>query len=160
MQGEYYMRNRLKVPALCILQSLTFTGDGVAAQRGIEIVPIEVSEVVSGGTWTDGPASGSFRTVTVQVPGETDVAQVFLQWIGSRSPVEPIELLMSVPVSEFNGLKLPSASVTIDAETEGEVRIDIAGQPSEAQQSVIVVLVATTPGHYSVVPQPGAATQR
>ena len=145
------MRKSFLVPSLSVLLLAVLHSPLGATTKTAETVPINVSEVVSGGTWTDGAASGWFRTVTVQVPGEPEVAQVYLQWIGSRSPVEPVELLTSVPVSEFNGLKLPSASVSIEAETEGEARIDIVGQESANHPPATVTLIATTPGHYTII---------
>lgn len=88
----------------------------------------------------------------MQVQGESEWAQVFLQWIGSRSPVEPVQLLVSLPVAEFNALKLPSASVTIDTGTDGGTRIEITGQESEIGPPTTVTLIASTPGHYRIMP--------
>lgn len=115
-------------------------------------LPVEVSEVVTGGTWTDGQASGSFRTVTIQTFAPVEMAEVFLQWVGSRSPVEPLQIMSSVPLREFNEQKLASASITLDIETEGAARIVVAGQDAGGRPAALLTFAAAAPGRYEVVP--------
>lgn len=118
-------------------------------------LPIEVTEVVTGGTWVEGSASGTFRTVTVLTSTPVETTEVFLQWIGSHSPVEPLQILSSLPLREFNDLKLASASVTLDDEAEGRVRITIAGQDTGARAAAPVTFIATKPGQYLIAaPEP------
>jgi len=158
--------------SVVVLAAVCACSPGVRAQAApaaavASQVPITVAEVVSGGTWTDGSANGVFRTITVQVPGNPqdrntqdrnlqdqsgdEIAQVFLQWVGSRTPIDPVELIQSVPVIEFNDLRMTSASVGFEAEGEGQVRVTITSQEeSDEKPPVTVVLVATTPGHYKI----------
>ncbi len=122
-------------------------GMGLAAR-----LPVEVSEVVSGGTWIEGRASGSYRTVTIQTYTPVEVAEVYLQWIGSRSPAEPLQIISSVPLREFNEQKLASASITLDTEVEGAAKIVVAGQDAGGRAAGLLSFSATGPGRYEVVP--------
>ena len=115
-------------------------------------VPVEVAEVVSGGTWIDGQASGSFRTITIQAQGDTETASVFLQWIGTRSPVDAIEIIASLALREFNEQKLASASITLEGDVDGAAKIIIAGQDADARPAALLTFLATLPGVYKVVP--------
>jgi hypothetical protein len=134
---------------------LIFSPVAVAESEGLEVasrLPVEVAEVVSGGTWIDGQASGSFRTVTIQTYAPSEMAEVYLQWIGSRSPVEPLQVISSVPLREFNEMKLASASITLDTETEGVAKIVVAGQDAGGRPAGLLSFRATGPGRYELVP--------
>jgi len=117
-------------------------------------VPTDVVEVVTGGSWTEGTANGYFRTVTIEVPsGDKIHAEVFIQWVGTRSVNAPVELIASRAVAEFNDEQHSAASVALETEIDGEVRIEItpgatAADQGEPAQSMTVV--ATTPAHYRV----------
>lgn len=134
-------------PAVCAQSEGADDGLGLVAR-----LPIEVSEVVSGGTWIDGQASGSYRTVTIQTFAPVEMAEVYLQWVGSRSPAEPMQIISSVPLREFNEQKLASASITLDAEADGVAKIVIAGQDSAGNAAGLVSFVAAGPGQYELVP--------
>ena len=123
-------------------------------------VPVEVTEIVSGGSWVEGTASGSFRTVTIQSYVPAEVAEVWLQWIGSRSPAEPVQIISSVPLREFNDQKLTSASVTLDGETDGTARIMITGQDSDQRAAAALNFLATKPGLYEPVASAPAVNVR
>ena len=121
-------------------------GLGIAAQ-----LPVEVPEVVSGGAWIDGTASGSYRTVTVQIFAPVEHAEVFLQWVGSRTPAEPLRIISSVPLREFNDKKFTSASITLEADADGSARIVIAGQAEDGRAVDLLEFSARQPGQYEVV---------
>ena len=123
-----------------------------AASALAAAVPVEVAEVVSGGTWIDGQASGTFRTITIQAQGNTEIATVFLQWIGSRSPVDAIEIIASLPLREFNEQNLATASVSLENDADGAARIVIAGQDADARPAALLTIIATLPGVYKIVP--------
>ena len=122
-------------------------------------LPLEITEVVTGGTWVDGPASGSYRTITIQSAPPAETSEVFLQWIGSRSPVSALQILSSVPLRAFNDRKLASASVNLDADVDGRIKILITGQDNNGRPEM-VTFIATKPGQYEVVPpDSGSATK-
>ena len=146
---------RLVSCCLMIFAGLILSPAVVAESEGLGLaarLPVEVSEVSSGGTWIDGQASGSYRTVTIQTYAPVEIAEVFLQWVGSRSPSEGLQIISSVPLREFNEQKLASASITLEAEVEGSARIVIAGQDAAGRAAGLMSIVATGPGRYEVVP--------
>jgi hypothetical protein len=134
-------------PAVCAQSEGAADGMSMAAR-----LPVEVAEVVSGGTWMDGQASGSYRTVTIQTFAPVEIAAVYLQWVGSRSPAEPMQIISSVPLREFNDQKLAAASITLDTEAEGVAKIVVAGQDAEGRTASLVSFIAAGPGQYEVVP--------
>ncbi len=123
-------------------------GLGIASR-----LPVEVLEVVSGGSWSEGTASGSYRTVTVQSAGNADSAEVYLQWIGSRTAASPLQIISSLPLREFNAQKLGSASVNLETEEEGVARISISAQDGSGKTST-VMFVARLPGQYEPTGSP------
>lgn len=122
-------------------------------------LPLEITEVVTGGSWVDGPASGSYRTITVQSAATAETSEVFLQWIGSRSPVSALQILSSVPLREFNDHKLASASINLDAEIDGRIKISVTGQDNNGRPETLV-FVATKPSQYEVVPPEKASATK
>jgi hypothetical protein len=115
-------------------------------------VPIEVTEVVTGGNWVDGAARGVFRTVTVVTHDGGETAAVYLQWIGSRSPAGHTSIISNVPFREFNDQRLASASITLEADVDGAARIVIAGQDANATPTVLLTVIVSKPGEYQIVP--------
>lgn len=121
---------------------------------------VEVTEVVTGGTWIDGAASGAYRTVTVQTSAPEETVDIFIQWIGTRSAAEPPQIISSVPLREVNALKLATASITLESEVEGIAKIIVAGQDASGRTAGLVTFVATTPGRYEALPPDAAEGAR
>jgi hypothetical protein len=113
-------------------------------------VPVDVTEVVAGGTWVDGAASGSFRTVTVLAAGDPESAEVYIQWVGSRSPVDALQIISSVGLREFNEQKAAWASVALETDAEGSATITVSGQDTQSRPVGPLTFVATLPGVYRV----------
>lgn len=126
-------------------------GLGVASQ-----LPVEVLEVVTGGTWSEGSASGAYRTVTVQNSANPDIAEVYLQWIGTRTATSPLQIISSVPLREFNDKKLGSSSVSLETGIDGSAHIGIAAEDNEGNPA-IMTFEAHMPGHYELLPEPASA---
>jgi hypothetical protein len=149
-----------------VLSIMAMAGDrAMSATFGAESsvrVPIEIVEVVSGGSWVSGTQSGFWRTVTVMVSRPNDSSEVYLQWVGSRSPTAPLEIIASAPLREFNDLHLPSSSVALDSDMDGEARIVVTGE-TEGRQPTAMTFIARLPGQLEFVPgepiAPGTAPQ-
>jgi hypothetical protein len=116
-------------------------------------MPVEVLEVVSGGTWSEGSASGSYRTISVQSASNAEISEVYVQWIGSRTASSPMQIISSIPLREFNEKKLGSASVSLESENDGEARIGIAAQDTEGHPSM-TTFSARMPGRYELLADP------
>jgi hypothetical protein len=122
-------------------------GSGIAAA-----LPVELTEVTSGGSWIDGSSSGTYRVVIVLGGPPDEAAEVHIQWIGSRTPASPLQIIASTPIKEFNDLRLSSASISVDAEIDGEARVSITGPETPGETPVAVSIVAQLPGQYALVP--------
>jgi hypothetical protein len=132
-----------------LISLLPTDGSAGALSAGIATaVPVDITEVVAGGTWVDGTANGSFRTVTVQAAGDPEAAEVYIQWIGSRSPVDAVQIISNVGLREFNEQKAAWASVSLETETAGLATIKVTGQDSQSRPIGPIFFVATLPGVY------------
>jgi hypothetical protein len=123
-------------------------GVGIAAA-----LPVELTEVTSGGSWIDGTASGTYRVFVVIGGIPDEGAEVHIQWIGSRTPASPLQIIASMPIKEFNTLRLPSATISVDAEVDGEARVSIAGPETPGETPVVMSILAGLPGQYTRMPQ-------
>ena len=64
--------------------------------------------------------------------------------------VDPVQIVSSVGLREFNDQKLAWASVAIDTETEGSATITVTGQDAEQRPVGPLTFVATVPGVYKL----------
>jgi hypothetical protein len=146
------------VMSVCALATASLAQSPAAldldASRIVATLPVEVVEIASGGSWISGQSSGTYRTVTLLISQPEEVSQVYLQWIGSRTPAAPLQIIASVPLREFNMLKLSSASIVLDAEIEGQAKITITGPDAETGPPQTVVFLATDPGLYQPLSVP------
>lgn len=153
---RFALLHRSTISTTALLSILTLAKGALAQTEGLGIasqLPPEVLEVVAGGTWSEGSATGMFRTVTVQSEARTDIAEVYLQWVGTRTATSSTQIISSVPLREFNQKKLGSASVNLETETDGEAHIVIAAQDSEGHPSM-VTFIARMPGRYEMLGEP------
>lgn len=120
-------------------------------------VPLGVSEVVTGGSWSEGGRSGYYRAVVVQSGHEgMRTVAVFLQWLTENEDGDTIAIAASVPIREMEGHIVPFASVALESDVQNDVQLTIAA-PEAADSAVrLVIIRAAGPGSYVVVP-PAAA---
>jgi hypothetical protein len=121
-------------------------------------VPIDVVEVVSGGNWDQGAARGFWRVVTIMVPKTVSPAvphcEVFVQWIGSRTPGVPFEILTASPLTAFNTLELPAASVSLESDGNHGARVVVTGESTDGLLTMLTFFVKS-PGEVALVPVEG-----
>lgn len=125
-------------------------------------VPLDVSEIATGGSWTDAGKTGVYRTIVVVTgPNDAPKAHVVVQWIGMKVEGGPTELVKSVDLKDVADATLTNASVAVEAEREDEVTIVVTSYDSDAKPSVLA-FKATKPGDVaktelppSVQAQPG-----
>ncbi len=113
-----------------IVAILTITGaSGVAAQGRAPdaiaaAVPVEVPEMISGGTWRDDKQTGVYRALVVLSGSDRDyAARVFVQWISVRAEVGRPEVIRTVPLKEINDKKPQHAFITLDTENDNEATL-------------------------------------
>ena len=139
--------------SVCVLGSL-FSLEA-RAQPDSALLAASVSpaivEVVSGGSWIEGPASGIYRTVSIQVGGSQDRIEIYLQWVGARTPTGQTELIASLPLREFNEHHYASASVAIESQGDGKAGITITVPEGDAVAIKPMGFTAMQPGQYRLL---------
>lgn len=119
-------------------------------------VPVDVPEVVTGGAWTDGKASGVYRALVVLSGQKEAASHVFLQWIAVNSSTLVPEIAKTVAVKEVNDKKLPSAFITLQADKEGEVILIVTTIDTKTNKEQTLAFKATKPGVYQPTEPPKA----
>lgn len=118
-------------------------------------LPIEVTEVVSGGNWTEGDASGVFRAITVTKPdGETAQAHVIVQMLETDKTGNVLKVAKTISVKEVEEKKLTNASLAMDVENDNELTLIINSYDSEKDQDTSLLMKFDAKGKYAAVTAP------
>lgn len=153
-------RSTFRLAALVLafsgLASPGVLGQGRTPEQIAQSVPVEVPEVVTGGAWTDGKASGVYRALVVLSGQKEAVSHVFLQWISVRPDTLVPEIAKTVAVKEVNDKKLPSAFITLQADKEGEAILIVTTIDPKTNNEQAIAFKATKPGVYQPTQPPKA----
>jgi hypothetical protein len=111
-------------------------------------VPLDVPEIISGGSWKDGQQRGIYRAVVVLTgSGEADfAANVVVQWIGSKGDGSRLEIVKAVPIADFNQKKMANAFLSLESDVENEVVIAISAYDVKTQKESMFAYKAAKPG--------------
>ena len=123
-------------------------------------VPIDVAEVMAGGSWQDGGMNGIYRTVVVVTgPNEAPKADVIVQWIGAKAEGGVPEIIQSTVIKDIADKKLPNAQVALEADKEDEAVILVTSYDADAKPTV-AAFKASKPGQISATELPPAAPEQ
>ena len=118
-------------------------------------VPIEVTEVESGGNWTEGETTGVFRAITVtKHNGETVRAHVIVQMLETDKSGNVLKIAKTVSVKEVEEKKLSNAFLTMDVENDNELTLVINSYDSEKDQDTSLLVKFDAKGNYAIVTAP------
>ncbi len=121
-------------------------------------VPLGVSEVVTGGSWSAGGRSGFYRAVVVQAGREgARTVAVFLQWLTENEDGDAVAITASVPIREMEGRIIPFASVALESDVPNDVQLTIAAPEAADPAARLTIIRAAGPGIYVVIPPSPAA---
>lgn len=131
----------------------SFAQDPIAMAQA---VPVEISEVVSGGIWSDGGMEGVYRAVVILTPeGDRMNANVVVQQIALQEPGQSPKLVKSIAIKEVLEKKLSNAFLSMNAESEeGMMLIITSYDPEKEEQSALFVQFDDA-GNYSLKPVSG-----
>jgi hypothetical protein len=115
-------------------------------------VPAEVSEVVSGGTWSQGGTSGVYRAIVV---GDGQQANIIVQMLSLESAAAIPKVVKSVVIKEVADKKLANAFLAMDAETENEMTLIVTAYGAGADQDTSMHVKFNGTGTYEILPTPG-----
>ena len=115
-------------------------------------VPTEVSEVVSGGSWTDGGTTGVYRAIVV---GDGQRANIVVQMLSLENPTAVPKVVKSVLIKEVAEKKLANAFLAMDAETDNEMTLIVTAYGAAADQDTSMHVKFNGKGTYEILPTPG-----
>lgn len=115
-------------------------------------VPVEVSEVVTGGTWSDGAANGIYRAMVV---GDGQRANIVVQMLATEAAPAAPKVVKSIAIKEVAEKKVPNAFLAMDAEKENEMTLIVTSYGGGADQDISMYVKFHSTGAYEILPAPG-----
>ncbi len=133
---------------LCAAPHLAMAQDPAAIAAAL---PGEVSEVVTGGSWTDGDQKGVYRAMVI-LPGGGAPAGVFVQLISLPDETAVPKVAKSIALKEVADGQFSNAFLAMDAETENEMTLIVTAFGSGKEQDIGINFKFDNKGAYEVVP--------
>ena len=119
-------------------------------------VPPEVSEVVSGGTWSASGTSGVYRAIVVATSGgDGQQASIIVQMLALENATAVPKVVKSVLIKEVADKKLANAFLAMDAETDNEMTLIVTAYGAGADQDTSMHVKFNGTGTYEILPTPG-----
>ena len=115
-------------------------------------VPVEVSEVVSGGTWSTGATNGIYRAMVV---GDGQQANIIVQLLALETAPATPKVVKSVAIKEVAEKKLANAFLAMDAEKENEMTLIVTSYGGGSDQDTSMHVKFNSAGAYEILPGPG-----
>lgn len=139
--------------ALALAYAMPAAAQDAAKSAGA--VPTDVSEIVSGGNWSEGETSGVFRAVVVtSSTGQSSQARVIVQMLAFEKANPLPKIVKSIPVKEVEDKKLPNAFLAMDVENDNELTLIITSYDAEKDQDTSMLVKFDGTGKYEIVTAP------
>ncbi len=116
-------------------------------------VPVEVAEVVNGGSWSQEGKTGFYRAIVI-IPGGGP-ANVFVQLLSLAEENTPPAIIVTVPIKEVSEQSFASAFLAMDAETDNEMILIVTGFGSGTDQDTAMHFKFDGKGSYTTIVTPG-----
>lgn len=127
---------------------------GVQAADSVKIaegLPAEISEVVSGGSWSEGDTGGSYRAMVIMgQEGKQFAAHVYLQWVSFDKQTGAPKIMKNIPIKEVRDQQLQNAFIFLETEKDNEAKLSITSYDPVADKDISIQVLATVPGKYSI----------
>ena len=121
--------------------------------KSVAQVPTDVSEVVSGGNWSEGENSGVFRAIVVtNTNGGTSQARVTVQMLAFEKSSPLPKVAKTIPIKEVEEKKLPNAFLAMNVENDNELTLIITSYDAEKDQDTSMQVKFDSAGKYEVLP--------
>jgi hypothetical protein len=123
------------------------------ALKSAASVPTDVSEIVSGGNWSEGESSGVFRAIVVtNTDGQSSQARVVVQMLAFEKGGALPKVAKTIVVKEIEEKKLPNAFLAMDVENDNELTLIITSYDAEKDQDTSMMVKFDSSGKYEVLP--------
>lgn len=143
---------------VCVMALLAGGAGFAAAQDAASVagtVPTEVTEVVSGGNWSQGETTGTFRAIAVtKQNGDATQANVIVQMLSTEKGATGPKVVKSVVVKEVTEKKLSNAFLAMDVENDNELTLIITSYDSDKDQDASLLVKFDNTGKYQIVTAP------
>lgn len=143
---------------VCVMAFLAGGAGFAQAQDALSVansVPTEITEVVSGGNWSQGETTGTFRAVAVtKQNGDTTQASVIVQMLSTEKGSNVSKVVKSIAVKEVTDKKLSNAFLAMDVENDNELTLIITSYDSDKDQDASLLVKFDNTGKYEIVTTP------
>lgn len=148
--------------AFALAMGLSIPAIAQDALKAAGQVPTDVSEVVSGGNWSEGESNGVFRAIVItNTEGQASRARVIVQMLSFEKGSALPKVAKTIPVKEVEEKKLPNAFLAMDVENDNELTLIITSYDAEKDQDTSMMVKFDSAGKYEIVPpakdEPAAA---
>jgi hypothetical protein len=141
---------------VCFIALAHPVGAAEGPEQLVAAVPAEVSEVVSGGSWSEGSTNGVYRAMVVSTPsGSAPQANVVVQMLAVESATSVPKVVKTVMIKEVADKKLANAFLAMDAETDNEMTLIVTAYGAATDQDTSVHVKFNGSGAYEILPAPG-----
>lgn len=115
-------------------------------------VPVEISEIVTGGSWTSGAETGVYRAMVVARPSpEGQRAEVVVQMIVQET-AGAAKVARTILIKEVGETNLASAYLAMDTEAEDEMTLIITAYGAATDQDTTINVKFDGAGSYQIMP--------
>ncbi|MDX2265230.1 MAG: hypothetical protein NW215_09695 [Hyphomicrobiales bacterium] len=133
-------------------------GGGAMAQDAASIVqsiPGAVTEVTTGGAWTNAGQTGAFRAIVVTgAPGAEAPVTVHLQLVAFSGGGADATVLKTTPIKEVTERKLQNAFVNFDADAENKATLIITSYDAVKDTDNSLYIEVNADGAYKLTEAP------
>jgi hypothetical protein len=125
------------------------------AFKSVAAVPTDISEIVSGGSWSEGDNNGVFRALVVTTSdGQASQARVVVQMLAFEKASPAPKVVKTIAIKEVEEKKLANAFLAMDVETDNELTLIITSYDAEKDQDTSMMVKFDSTGKYQIMPQP------
>lgn len=135
------------------LFTLIFAARAAEVETIAAAVPVEVAEVVNGGTWTDDSGSGFYRAIVV-TPGSGAPASVVVQLLALENEKAAPKIAKTVLIKELKEHAFPNVYLAMDAETENEMTLIVTAYGTGTDQDTAIYFKFDGKGNYQLLDTP------
>lgn len=141
-----------------LIAALTAGAPAVSAQDALGVaanVPAEISEVISGGNWSQGDTTGIFRAIAVtKQNGDNTHANVIVQMLAFDKAAPAPKVVKTIFVKEVADKKFPNAFLAMNVENDNELTLIVTSYDQDSDQQTVLQLHFDGTGKYEVVATP------
>ncbi len=127
---------------------------GQDASGIVQAVPANVTEVTTGGAWTNGDQTGAFRAIVVTGGESGPQVSVYVQLLAFAKTGAVASVLKTTPIKEVTDRKLQNAFVNFDAEAENKATLIITSYDAAKDTDNSIYAEVTADGAYKVIEPP------